>query len=186
VKGHPRRAVLAMAIATSVAVLSAVTAAFAAAGSMSPWAWSVGDDQGGVGVSRNTGVMEINSASDLDVTAQHLRLVTADGNYEFEHGVDTPETLLNSYFLGTPNRTPIAVGGYADGEDVVSLIVRGIQGQRHDLQQWETSGNVAAAIDGRGRLRLGQVALTTRIVKGKAQLVAVLPGGTQQVLAAAR
>src|ERR1041385_4258907 len=98
-----------MAIATCVAVLSAVTAAFAAGGGMSPWAWSVGDDEGGVGVSKNTGVMEINSASDLDVTAQHLRIVTADGNYEFEHGVDTSQTLLNSYFLGTPQRTPIAV-----------------------------------------------------------------------------
>ena len=130
--------------------------------------------------------MDINAASDLNLTAAHVRMVTADGNYEFEHSVNTPITLLNAYFLGTPTRTPIAVGGYADGEDIVSLMVRGIQGQKHDLQQWVASGNVVDAIDGKGRLRIGGVTLTTRIVKGKAQLLAVLPGGKTQVLAAAR
>jgi len=186
VKGLSKRAVLLVAITTVVAVTASITATPAVAGDMGPWAWSVGDDQGGVGVAKGSGVMEINAASDLDVTAGHLRLVTTDGNYEFEHGVNSGDTLLNSYYLGTPTRTPIAVGGYSDGQDIVSLIVRGMQGQRHDLQQWDTSGVVSAAIDGRGRLRLGQVTLTTRIVQGKAQLLAALPGGKQEVLAAAR
>ena len=127
--------------------------------------------------------MDINAASDLNVTAEHL---TADGNYEFEHSLNTPITLLNAYFLGTPTRTPIGVGGYADGEDVVSLMARGIQGQTHDLQQWIASGNVVDAIDGQGRLRIAGIAIATRTVKGTAQLLAVLPGGKTQVLAAAR
>jgi hypothetical protein len=40
-------------------------------------------------------------------------------------------------------------------------MVRGIQGQKHDLQQWIASGNVVDAIDGQGRLRIGGVTLTT-------------------------
>jgi hypothetical protein len=130
--------------------------------------------------------MEISAASDLDVTAGHLRMVTSDGNYEFEHSRDTSVSLLNSYYLGTPTRTPIAVGGFADGQDIVSLIVRGVQGQTNDLQQWTSSGKVVSAIDGRGRLRIGAVSLTTRVVKGKAELLAVLPGGNVELLAAAR
>jgi hypothetical protein len=88
----------------------------------------------------------------LRLLPDHLRLVTSDGNFEFEHSTGTATSLLNSYYLGTPTRTPIAV----------------------------------SAIDGRGRLRIGDVTLTTRRVKGKAELLAVLPGGKTEQLAAAR
>jgi hypothetical protein len=185
-KGHSRRATVAVTVAITVTALWAITATFAAAAGKDSWLWQIGDDQGSVGVSSTNNSLDIDAVGDLDVTAGHLRMVTRDGNYEFEHSIGTTYSLLNSYYLGTPTRTPIAVGGYADGQDVVSLIVRGVQGQTNDLQQWVGSGKVDSAIDGQGRLRIGSVTLTTRIVHGKAQLLAVLPGGKVQRLAAAR
>jgi hypothetical protein len=185
-KWHSRRATVAVTVAITVTALWAITATFAAAAGKDSWLWQVGDDQGSVGVSSTNESMDIDAAGDLDVTAGHLRMVTRDGNYEFEHSISTTYSLLNSYYLGTPTRTPIAVGGYADGQDVVSLIVRGVQGQKNDLQQWVGSGKVDTAIDGNGRLRIGSVTLTTRIVNGKAELLAVLPGGKVERLAAAR
>ena len=110
---------------------------------------------------------------------------TTDGNYEFEHGKQVPETHLNSYYEGTPTRTPISVGG-DDGQDVLSFIVRGKLGQKHDLQQWAPGGKVATAIDGNGHLRLGQVTLTAEVGHNTVELVAHLPNGKRVVLAHGR
>ena len=51
------------------------------------------------------------------------------------------------------------------------------------MQQWAPGGKVTLAVDGSGRLRIGQVVLQTEIVKGKARLIATLPDGTKQILA---
>jgi len=73
-----------------------------------------------------------------------------------------------------PTRTPVAVGG-DDGQDVLSFVVRGKEDQENDLQQWAPGGE--------GRLRLGDITVEARIVGGMAQLVAVLPDGSRQLLA---
>jgi hypothetical protein len=101
---------------------------------------------------------------------------TVDGNYEFEHGAQVSQTTLNSYVIGTPNRTPVAVGGH-DGQDVLAFSVRGMRGQKNDLQQWTLGEDVAVAVDGDGRLRLGEITLVAQVVNGKAELVGVLPNG---------
>jgi len=126
--------------------------------------------------------MTIQANGDINVSAHHLRMGTFDGNYEFEHSNQVTQTTLNSYYIGTPNRTPVAVGGN-DGQDVLSFVVRGKQGQKNDLQQWTPGSEVSLAVDGKGRLRLGKVTLVAEIVNGKAQLVAVLPNGHRQLLA---
>jgi hypothetical protein len=46
-------------------------------------------------------VRTVGDVLDLYLTAAHVRMVTADGNYEFEHSVNTPITLLDANFLGT-------------------------------------------------------------------------------------
>ncbi len=71
-------------------------------------------------------------------------------------------------------------------KNLVSLVVGGNLGQRHDLQQWAPSGVVKAAVDGLGRLRLGPVTLTANVENGRATLIALLPSGKQQVLARAK
>jgi len=103
--------------------------ASAAADPQGQWSWVRGDDTTYVGVGSGTdaGTLRLEASGDVDIGANHLRLGTQDGNYEFEHSKDVPETHLNSYYIGTPTRTPISVGG-DDGQDVLSFVVRGKQG----------------------------------------------------------
>lgn len=152
-----------------------------------PFAWFQGDDQSYVGRPQATGELSVFAKTDVNVLANHIRLAANDGNFELEHGGGREASHLIAYdFSGDGNtRTPIVIGG-GDSQDIVSLIVDGKRNQTHDLQQWATAGAVKVAVDGRGRLRVGQITLTTQLVKGKAQLVAVLPGGARQVLASAR
>lgn len=175
---------------TRRAILGAALAALVGAGtaradtSSGEFAWRDGDDSTYIGGGAGDDTLTISADGDLDIGAGHIRMGAQDGNYEFEHGKSVPETHLNSYYVGTPTRTPISVGG-DDGQDVLSFVVRGMHGQKNDLQQWAPGGKVTLAVDGSGRLRLGQVVLLTEIVRGKARLVALLPDGTRQVLASA-
>ena len=64
------------------------------------WFWLYGDSQTYIGAPSsgnyppNSMVIEV--TGDLDTVANHVRFVAQDGNYEFEHGAQTPYTLLNS------------------------------------------------------------------------------------------
>lgn len=124
----------------------------------------------------------VRSSGDVNVHGAHVRLVGDDGNFEFEHGAATPVSRLNAYVRGTGRRTPIAVG-VRDGQDVVELIVRGPAGRASDLQEWVAGGRVVSAIDRRGRLRLGNVALSIEVHGDRVDLVATLPSGKRDVLA---
>ena len=175
---HGRLSRRALLGAAAAAVLGAAAGDARASDSAS---WSEGSAQTFV-ASLDGQTLQIQAAGDLDIGAGHIRMGTQDGNYEFEHSSLVQETHLNSYYIGTPTRTPISVGG-DDGQDVLSFVVRGMAGQKNDLQQWAAGGRTTVAIDGHGRLRLGQVVLQTEIVQGRAQLVATLPDGTRQLLA---
>jgi hypothetical protein len=181
-KGSTRKGVLAGAAALALAGLTrASDAAAQVAGS---WQWFQGDDRAYIGGADGdaAGTLAISAEKDLDIGANHIRFGAQDGNYEFEHGEEVPATHLNSYSIGTPNRTPISVGG-DDGQDVLSFVVYGKAGQENDLQQWAPGSKVTAAIDGNGHLRLGNVVITADIQSGRARLIAVLPDGEKQVLA---
>jgi hypothetical protein len=150
------------------------------------WLWYKGNSQTFIaspkGPAFPANSLVLDASGDLDMGANHLRFGANDGNYEFEHGAGTPVTHLNSYFIGTPTRTPIQIGGN-DGQDVLSLLVQGKLGQTHDLQDWEAGTTVQTAIDGNGNLRLGDVVLKAMIVNGHVELIAVLPDGSTQLLA---
>lgn len=145
--------------------------------------WSQGDAD--ASISGDSGTLSVYASGDFNVVAHHVRMGTYDGNYEFEHSKLVTETHLNSYYEGTPIRTPISVGG-DDGQDVLSFIVRGKLGQKHDLQQWAPGGKVKAAIDGNGHLRLGEATLTLEVSGETVELVAHLAGGKRVVLAHGR
>jgi hypothetical protein len=148
------------------------------------WAWQSGDSNANIGRLDGSKDLSLNAADTLNATAAHVRIVGRDGNFEFEHGAGVAASRLNSYYAGTATRTPIAIGGGAEGQDLVALIVQGLLGQKHDLQQWQApAGKTVAAIDGRGGLRLGAVTLTTAIRQGHAVLLAILPSGKTEVLA---
>jgi hypothetical protein len=181
-----RRNALSAGLAGALAALFRPARALAGAAD-SGYAWKEGDVDsfiaGGAGAS--AGTITVQASGDFDVVAHHVRFGTFDGNYEFEHSHSVPETHLNSYYVGTPTRTPISVGG-DDGQDVLSFVVRGHHGQKHDLQQWAPSGKVTAAIDGNGNLRLGPATLTVEVVNGYVELVAQVTGGKRVVLARAK
>ena len=149
------------------------------------WNWAIGDEHGSIGglTGKALGTVAIHAEYDLDVTANHVRFGATDGNYEFEHGPQVSETHLNSYYEGTGNRTSISVGG-DDGQDVLSFIVRGMTGQKNDLQQWQPNGQTTLAVDGDGRLRIGEIRLVAEDTASGQRLVAILPNGTRRVLAA--
>jgi|SRR4051794_35001260 hypothetical protein len=149
------------------------------------WAWQVGDSTASVGRVDGSNDLQVAAKGDLDLGANHIRIGGVDGNFEFEHGTGTPWSHLNAYEIGGVGvRTPIMIGGGADGQDVLSLVVAGKVNQKRDLQQWQApEGHPVAAIDSSGRLRIGQVTLATAIRKGHAVLLAVLPNGTKQILA---
>jgi len=141
-------------------------------------------DVGRRGGIRRPSDLELFAGSDLNALANHIRLGGRDGNFEFEHGTGNPYTHLNAYFIGTSTRTPILIGG--DEQDVTSLIVTGRTNQKNDLQTWTLGGKAKVAVDGRGRLRLGDIALTAAVQRGKVVLTATLPNGTKQVVAIGR
>jgi len=162
---------------------AAATAAFAAG--KDAFFWKLGDDTHGyVGASSDTGAVDVFAPQDFNVVAGHVRFVSVDGNYELEHPQDRPYSRLLAYDT-TATRTPIMIGA-DDGQDVVPLMVDGTSGQSSDLQQWVESGKVVSAIDANGDLRVGNVTLASRVVHGKAELLAILPNRTTQVLAAAK
>ncbi|MDX6516347.1 MAG: hypothetical protein QOH73_2013 [Gaiellaceae bacterium] len=151
---------------------------------LTDWAWQVGDGVANIGRVQGSSDMQVNATNDLNIAAHHIRIGGEDGNFEFEHGAGAPASHLNAYIIGTPTRSPISIGGGADGQDVIALLVQGKAGQTNDLQQWQApEGKTLAAIDGKGRLRLGTVTLTLGLKRGKVVLTAVLPDGTKQVLA---
>ena len=172
----------------AAALVGAAASAALGGGSVSGgWLWFKGNQTTFIGSPKGPSYppnsMLVQVAGDLDMGANHLRFGATDGNYEFEHGPSSPYTRLNSYFIGTPTRTPIVVGGN-DGQDVLSLLVQGrAGGQTNDLQEWESGSTVTAAINGNGNLRLGNVVLLTALINGRVQLIAQLPDGSTQILA---
>ena len=179
-----RKIVLAVAAA---ALIGGATSVALGGGSVAgKWFWFDGNTSTFIGspkgVAYTPNSLLVQVAGDLDMGAGHFRFGSADGNYEFEHGTGSPYTRLNSYFIGTPTRTPIVVGGN-DGQDVLSPLVQGKAGQRNDLQEWQSGATVGTAINGNGNLRLGNVVLRAKIVKGHVELIARLPNGSTQVLA---
>jgi hypothetical protein len=128
--------------------------------------------------------LNVRSTRSFNVNAGHVRLVGRDGRFEFEHQGSVPVSWFNAYVLGTGRRTPVQIG-VADGQQVVALRVAGSAGQKPDLQQWTSGGKVIAAVDAKGRLRLGPVALTTEVRSGVPYLVAEMPSGRIYALALA-
>jgi hypothetical protein len=172
----------AVALFLTGSAVGALTSRFA-----DDFAWFEGDDSSYIGGPQGTGDVSLFATRDVNVQAGHIRFAAADGNFEFEHGSSRNGAHLIAYDYsanGGVERTPILIGG-GDEQDLVSLLVSGKKTQEHDLQQWTNAGTVKAAIDGRGRLRIGRVTLTTTIRGGKALVIAILPSGEQQVLARA-
>ena len=173
------------------AVAGAGLAFVAGAGADGSWIWAQGTPTAQIGVQSadpttlviDAGNIHASAGGDINIGAGHLRVGGVDGNFELEHGAQAPTSSLDAYFIGSATRTPITIGT-ADRQSVTSLVVTGTQNQANDLQQWTTGdGTVSVAVDGRGRLRLGKLTLALKLVGGRAQLVAILPDGSQQVLA---
>ena len=176
-----RQRLVVAAAAAVAAVAKGGTAVAHAAGS--GWNWFVGDERAHIGGPRSGNSLELFAIGDVNVTCSHVRLVSRDGNFEFEHDPKVATSTLNAYVDGTGTRTPITIGGW-DAQDIVSLIVGGAAGQRKDIQQWRSGGTTVAAIDGSGHLRLGPLTLVAAVEGGRAMLYAQLPDGSRQVLAA--
>ena len=177
---HHRAPVLSAVVASAVTALVVVAVA-GADSRVSKWIWHQGNADAGVGQLQGQQTLSLSAAQDVDILGNHIRLGGKDGNFELESY--TPESHLNAYAIGSPNRHPVSVGG-GDDQDVVGFIVRGKQdGQTSDLQQWQVGDNVIAAIDGQGRLRLGSIVLDETVRNGKVALEAILPNGKHQVIA---
>ena len=130
-----------------------------------------------------TGDLNLRAARNANLTAQHVRIVGRDGDFELEHSTSSSASQLNAYYAGTGTRTPISIGE-DDGQDVTSLIVGGKPGQTSDLQQWSLASSVALAVDGRGRLRFGDVTFWAAVQNGRVVLYGQPTGGKARVLAA--
>jgi hypothetical protein len=155
------------------------------------WLWYEGTDSGHVGVQAGSKTLVVQAAGDLDLRAFHTRMMSDDGQFVFAHPKSTPTASLNAYFLGTSTRTPIQISqpeptdspALQDGANLpTSLVVAGTAGQRSDLQQWTLSGRNVAAIDGKGRLRIGGITLEPKLVKGQVKLYALV-GSKKQLIA---
>lgn len=166
-----------------MALVSGIAGASAARSVPRAWAWFDGDPQAFVGEQASGGGLWLGSTGNVNVRAHHLRLMADVGAFSFDHATTSPFALLNSYYIGTSQRTPIAIGSPDDQQDVTPLIVVGYAGQHHDVQQWMLSGKVVAAIDGQGRLRLGGVTLSTEVQNGRVMLLASVSGGRPHVIA---
>ena len=127
-----------------------------------------------------SGVLSLRAANDINLMAQHIRVVGRDGNFEFEHGTSTAASTLSSYVAGTSTRTPIRIGH--SNQDVLSLLVDGLPKQTSDLQEWSTGGTSLLAVDSLGRLRFGTITLWAASRKGRIVTYAQAPHGKPQVL----
>jgi hypothetical protein len=130
----------------------------------------------------SAGTLNVRAAQHFNVNAEHIRLVDRSGYFEFEHSPGQAATTFSAAVLGTSKQTPIQIGANQTGQDFVPFIVGGTLGQRSDLQQWAPDGKVLAAVDSRGRLRLGNVALSATTVDGTPYLVAATPSGRRYFL----
>jgi hypothetical protein len=153
-----------------------------ARGQTGGWAWYQGTDTGYVGEQADTHALVVYAARDLNLRASHVRMMSDDGEFDFTHPNAAPTANLNAFFLGTSTRTPIQIG---DQESNTGLIVAGEAGQRSDLERWTLSNKTVAAVDGKGRLRLGTVTLEPVVVRGRVMLYAVV-GSSKQLLAQGR
>ena len=124
----------------------------------------------------SAGSVNEQAAQDFNINAGHVRLIGRDGNLELEHSAAAATEDLRSYDVGTSTRTPIQVG-FADGQDLISLIVAGSANQKHDLQQWTSGTKVVAAVDQHGGFRIGKVTLSTTLVRGVPYLIARTAAG---------
>lgn len=167
-------------VPVAIVAVVAATAGVATAGRLSGWVWQQGNPTAYVGQPEGTSNLVLAAPNgDVNILATHVRMMSKDGVFRLEHTNTGPAT-LNAYFIGTPTRTPIQVGGY-DTSNVTELIVAGTAGQTADLQQWALSGKVVAAIDAKGRLRLGGVTLYPTVAKKRVRLYAVTSAGKQLV-----
>jgi hypothetical protein len=170
--------------------------AFAHARQAQPgWLWYEGTDSGHVGEQAGSNTLVLQATGDLDMRAFHTRMMSDDGQFVFEHPKSTPTASLNAYFLGTSTRTPIQISQPEPTDSPLlqsaaslptSLIVAGTAGQRSDLQQWSLSGKTVAAIDAKGRLRLGSITLIPQVVNGQVMLYALVGSHKQLIAKGAR
>jgi hypothetical protein len=123
--------------------------------------------------------------ADANVIGDRVRVQSRTGDFEFEHSNAQPVSTFRAYNIGTGTRTPIQIGDSAN-KPITQLIVAGKKGQASPLQAWNASGKQVAAIDSRGRLVLGRITISAVVRHGRVVLIAVLPNGSQQVLATAR
>lgn len=148
-----------------------------------PYTWMTGDASRFVaGYEKDSQSMRIYAERDLNVLARHVRIEAQDGNIELESSADALTTRLNPYTIGTPTRKPLQVGG-DDGQDVLSLIVDGRDGQKQPLQEWRSSGVPVAAVDENGGLHLRGAVIMLQVYKQKYRLVARFPNGVVKPLA---
>lgn len=171
------------ALAAVVVGIAAGAGVAAAARLDTGWVWKQGGQVSYVGQPAGTPNLVAYAQGDVNFRAHHIRMMSDDADFQFVHPQSGPAR-VNAYYLGTATRTPILIGAF-DGQDVTSLIVAGSAGQKADLQQWQLNGKTVAAIDGKGRLRLGSVTLFPRVVGGRVMLYAATPKGTQLVAAGA-
>jgi hypothetical protein len=147
---------------------------------MPRWAWYQGTATTFVGEQTGSDELVLSAPQgDINMRASHLRLMSDDGEFVFVHSKSSPTASLNAFYLGTSTRTPIQIG---DSESTTGLIVAGASGQSSDLQQWTISGQTVAAIDAKGRLRLGQITLYPELVNGRVELFALV-GSEKELLA---
>ena len=173
---------LVAAAAASVVTALVVVAIARSDSGVAKWIWRSGSPSATVGTVQSAHDLHLNAGQNVDIFGNHVRIGGKDGNFEFESYTD--ESHLNAYGVGSPVRHPISVGG-GDDQDVVGFIVRGKSGgQSSDIQQWQVGDDVVAAIDGKGRLRLGSITLRAAVRNGKEVLLATFPDGKTQVVAA--
>lgn len=141
------------------------------------WLWREGDASVYVGEAAGSNALVLHSPSAIDLRASHVRMMSDDGIWELVHSTKQSVAQVNAYYIGTATRTPIAIG--ADTSSATTLVVAGSTGQKADLQRWTLSGKTVAAIDGLGRLRLGNVTLDLELVNGRAELFAITKSGKQ-------
>jgi hypothetical protein len=143
------------------------------------WAWYQGTPTAYLGEQSGSDTLVLGAPQgSINLRASHIRLMSDDGEFVFVHASNSPTASLNAFYLGTSDRTPIQIG---DSESATGLIVAGASGQRSDLQQWTLSGQTVAAIDAKGRLRLGQVTLDPELVDGRVELFALV-GSKRELL----
>jgi hypothetical protein len=144
------------------------------------WTWYQGTNTGFVGEQAGSDELVLSAPEgSINMRASHLRLMSDDGQFVFVHGKNANTASLNAFYLGTSTRTPIEIG---DSESSTGLIVAGSAGQTSDLERWTLSGQTVAAIDAKGRLRIGSITLDPELINGRVELFALV-GSTKQLVA---